>query len=319
VNDLCHSIRFFYTIALRETICMAYKRVKLNEEIVINQIITFHYYELPGSYVTKGEKHNFWEFVYVDKGEIDVRSDSGEFSVKQGEIVFYKPNEFHSGNSNAKFPPNLIIITFDCDSEAMKIFDNKRFSVNEQERRLLTQLVNEGYNALTPRLDKPYKKEMKAKKDSLFGSQQLVKLYLETLLIHFARRLRKTDSLSKLASTMNEKKDSDLTNQIIQFMNLTLHKSLSLKEVYNNFTVGRSQLLRTFKVTTGCGVMEYFNRLKIERAKILIREEQYNYTEIAEKLGYSSIHYFSRHFKRSTGMTPTAYARSVKARIENHR
>lgn len=298
---------------------LAYKRVTLNEVIVVNQIITFHYYELPSSYVTKGERHDFWEFVYVDKGELDVRSDSGVFSVKQGEVVFYKPNEFHSGSSNAKYPPNLIIMTFDCNSEAMKVFENQRFRVDEQERKWLTLLVNEGYNALAPRLDKPYKKQMKVKNDPLFGSEQLVKIYLETLLIHFARRLRRTAPLNKLDSTMNEKKDSDLTSQIIAFMNRSLHKSLTLKDIYSNFTVGRSQILRIFKAKTGYGMIEYFNRLKIEQAKILIREEQYNYTEIAERLGYSSIHYFSRHFKRSTGMTPTSYARSVKARIVNHR
>ncbi|MEG2842596.1 MAG: AraC family transcriptional regulator, partial [Ruthenibacterium sp.] len=43
-----------------------------------------------------------------------------------------------------------------------------------------------------------------------------------------------------------------------------------------------------------------------------IREGSHNFTEIASMLGYNSIHYFSRHFKKVTGMTPSEYASSVK-------
>ena len=58
--------------------------------------------------------------------------------------------------------------------------------------------------------------------------------------------------------------------------------------------------------------MEYFGKLKIARAKEMIREGSRNFTEIAAALGYQSIYYFSRHFKKVSGMTPSEYASSVK-------
>ncbi|MEG2287978.1 MAG: helix-turn-helix transcriptional regulator, partial [Ruthenibacterium sp.] len=58
--------------------------------------------------------------------------------------------------------------------------------------------------------------------------------------------------------------------------------------------------------------MEYFGTLKINAAKRIVREGNHNFTEIAVLLGYNSIHYFSRHFKKVTGMTPSEYASSVK-------
>lgn len=58
--------------------------------------------------------------------------------------------------------------------------------------------------------------------------------------------------------------------------------------------------------------MEYFGSMKIEKAQELIREGRHNFTEISALLGYTSIHYFSRHFKKVTGMTPSEYASSVK-------
>ena len=63
-------------------------------------------------------------------------------------------------------------------------------------------------------------------------------------------------------------------------------------------------------------VMEYFKRLKIKEAKVLIRENNHNFTQIASILGYNSIHYFSRTFKNVTGMTLSEYANSVKSLIE---
>ncbi len=297
---------------------MIYKHVPLSQEIVVDSIITFHYYELSGSYSTKGERHDFWEFVYVDKGEIHVKRENEQFSLKQGEVIFYKPNQFHGGRADVKSPPNLIIVTFDCASIAMNFFENKCFKVDAQEKKFLTLLVNEGYNALTPRLDKPFKRVMHKKKNAPFGSEQLIKVYLEALMIHFIRRLSKAESGTQLRSSDTDNKDEDLTTQLIAYMKEQVESKLTLTDICKKFAIGRSQLLRVFKSNTGCGVIEYLNDLKVERAKTMIREEKYNYTEIAKLLGYNSIHYFSRHFKRSTKMTPTQYSRSVRAKITHH-
>ena len=59
--------------------------------------------------------------------------------------------------------------------------------------------------------------------------------------------------------------------------------------------------------------MQYFQKMKIDRAKEMIREKKYNFSEISERLSFSSIHYFSRRFKAITGMTPSEYAASVRS------
>ena len=64
-------------------------------------------------------------------------------------------------------------------------------------------------------------------------------------------------------------------------------------------------------------VIAYCNQRKIERAKQLIREERMNISQIAESLGFSSIHYFSRMFKKIEGMAPAEYGRSIKS-LEDH-
>ncbi|HDY89701.1 MAG TPA: AraC family transcriptional regulator [bacterium] len=69
------------------------------------------------------------------------------------------------------------------------------------------------------------------------------------------------------------------------------------------------------KEKTGRSVMEYYKITKLEKAKELIREGDYTFTQIAAILNYSSLHYFSKIFKRYLGMTPTEYSSSVKLRL----
>ena len=55
--------------------------------------------------------------------------------------------------------------------------------------------------------------------------------------------------------------------------------------------------------------MEYYLALKIEKAKQLLRENELSVKEIAERLAFNEPNYFTKTFKRITGMTPTAYKR----------
>ena len=55
----------------------------------------------------------------------------------------------------------------------------------------------------------------------------------------------------------------------------------------------------------------FYCQMKINRAKELIREKNHTFTEISEILGFDNALYFSRVFKRITGMSPREYANSV--------
>lgn len=48
---------------------MAYVKTYLKREIVIDSIVTIHYFEYTSDFIFHGESHDFWEFLYVDRGE----------------------------------------------------------------------------------------------------------------------------------------------------------------------------------------------------------------------------------------------------------
>ena len=51
---------------------MAYYGVNLHDSITLGRIFSIHYFEYMSDFSFEGESHNFWEFVCVDKGEVDV-------------------------------------------------------------------------------------------------------------------------------------------------------------------------------------------------------------------------------------------------------
>lgn len=293
---------------------MDYKSTLLKEEIVIKKIVSVHYFEYAKDYVFEGEKHDFWEFLYVDKGEVEVMAGSLGFKLKQGEIIFHKPNEFHNVWANGKVAPNLIVLSFECKSPAIKYYENKILTISDFEKNLLVQIINEAKEAFTSELDITYLKKLEKRQESLFGCEHLIKIYLEQLLISMIRKGNSVNSNSRLSTATKERSDTDLLQRIINFLNENVTKNITFDDVCRFSSLSRTSLKVLFKDKKGTGVIEYFKKLKIEEAKKMIREGQYNFTQISEILGYASIHYFSRHFKNVTGMTPSEYVLSVKSK-----
>jgi AraC-like DNA-binding protein len=289
---------------------MRFPRYEIREELHIRKLISCYYFELSKNYKYAGEKHDFWEIFYVDKGEIELDTDSGHFCLKQGDLLFHEPDEFHSPRSNGKVSPNVFVVTFECDSEPMSFFlRNKMFHLTDKERFVLAQLIEEGWNSFGPN-PTGSGRILTPRENAPFGSEQLFKVHLETLLIHLIRSGH-ADKESPAAPVPREKQEIGMADKIITYMNEHIGENLTLDQLCDHFAIGRTQISILFKKRVGCGVMEYLNQLKIDRAKMYIREDVYNLTEISELLGYSSVHYFSRHFKKSTDMTPSEYAKTL--------
>lgn len=67
---------------------MTYVKTTLQHSIDIDAIITLHYFEYMKNFEFKGESHNFWEFLYVDKGTVAVRADDTWTTLYTGDISF---------------------------------------------------------------------------------------------------------------------------------------------------------------------------------------------------------------------------------------
>ncbi|MBR2339011.1 MAG: AraC family transcriptional regulator [Clostridia bacterium] len=294
----------------------AFVHTVLRREIEIESIVTLHYFEHASNYVFEGERHDFWEVVYVDKGKLEVVADNDGYELQQGQMIFHQPDQFHNLYANGTVAPNVVIVTFVCHSPAMSFFKNRIAYATQRQRDLLAQIVKEGRQAFTGPLGDPYTTQMPRAEQQPFGCEQLIQLSLEALLIDIIRSDAPAQQRPKSSSSIKHRSDCDLVARVVHYMEEHLCDSLSFSNICQFSAQSATNLKTIFKSVTGQGVMEYYRGLKIEQAKIMLREGCGNITQIADRLGYSSVHYFSRHFKQATGMTPREYTLSVHANMK---
>lgn len=294
---------------------MTYIKTKLKKEITIDSIITIHYFEYMKDFVFKGESHDFWEFLYVDNGTVSVCSDDTWLTLNTGDIIFHQPNEFHAIKSIGKNSPNLIAISFVCDSPAMDFFIQKNFTLTDEERALISRIISEGRKSFATPMHIPSVEQVQIKDETPFASQQLILLYLELFLITAVRNHpENTATRTSLPKASPEKKATkqERIEKILQYMEFHICEQIKITDICDAFSISRSSLQALFHETMNCGVIDYFNNMKIQRAKDIIRDGTMNFTEIAYFLSYSSLPYFSKQFKAATGMSPSEYSSSVK-------
>lgn len=301
---------------------MTYIRTQLHQEIKIDAIITLHYFEYMKDFAFRGEAHDFWEFLYVDKGCVSVGNGERWLTLNTGDIIFHKPNEFHAIKSIGKSSPNLITGSFLTRSPAILFFEDKTFTLLAEERRIVSQLIAEARNAFSTPIHVPSIEKVELRENAPFASQQLVLLYLELFLITLYRNHSESTPMEADSPAPGRKETVKPLNKSIsreglfrdiqQYMEFHICESLTVSQICDAFSISRSALHALFHEALGIGVIDHFNRMKIKRAKEIIRDGNMNLTEIAYFLSYSSLPYFSKQFKKVTGMSPLQYATSIK-------
>ena len=73
-------------------------------------------------------------------------------------------------------------------------------------------------------------------------------------------------------------------------------------------------LARGFRKAYGCSVGAYLRRLRLARAAERLAESEYTLAEIALEAGFADQSHFSNLFRRETGVSPSAFRRSVRPR-----
>ena len=283
-----------------------YYKHKIENLLVISRIVTIHYFEFDKDYVAPMEAHDFWELVYADKESIICTSDGREALLSEGEVLFHKPNEQHSLRSNGETAPNVFVISFECKSEAVRFFENKQLRLGKNLLRFVYAIIEESKRTFDLPFSDPELKKMKLLAQPTLGGQQLIKNYLEILLVNLMRSETEKED-AEVFFLSEEKVGEQVAEQVIRYLKSHLYDRVTIAEICEALSYNKSYIFQQFKKATNCSVMAYFTRLKIERAKRMLRESSYSVTEISDRLSFDTPNYFSKTFKRITGYTPLQY------------
>ena len=283
-----------------------YYKHKIENLLLVSKIVTIHYFEFDKNFASKGESHDFWELVYADKESIVCTANGKEITLNEGELLFHKPNEFHTLSANEKKAPNVFIISFVCKSEAIRFFEEKKLNLDKDLRKFVYMIIEESKKTFDLPYSNPDLKRMELRERPTLGGQQLIKNLLEILLINLMRNETEKEN-SNETFLFKEDFDGQITKRIIEILNENVKGNLSIKDLCEKLNYNRSYLFRQFKATTGKTIMAYFTNLKIDRAKKLLRKTDMTVTQISEEFAFDSPNYFSKTFKKTTGYTPLQY------------
>lgn len=298
---------------------MPYVKTPLYSELELKELITIHYFEYMNNFEFRGESHNFWEFMYVDHGTLQVCSDDQWATLNAGDIIFHRPNEFHAIKSVSKEPPSFAAMSFTTDSPAMDFFIKKGFSLLPEERELLSLILSEARKSLSTPIHVPSVEQVLFRPDAPFAAHQILRMYLEIFLISAIRNHNTdSDTLSFVQKEILPRKasQSERLENILSYMEFRICDRLTVEDICNTFSIGRSTLQSLFHKQLGCGAMDHFSQMKIDRAKTLIRTGSMTITEIAYFLSFNSPSHLSHKFHTLTGMSPSEYASSIRGLTE---
>ena len=283
-----------------------YYKHKIENLLTVNKIVVVQYYEFDKDFTSQTESHNFWEMTYVDKGNVLCYRDGEELLLSEGEVLFHKPGITHSLKTDGKRAPNVFIICFEMKSAAAGFFENRRMRLDNRLCGLVFNIIEESKRTFDLPYSDPELRKMKLLSSPVLGGMQVIRNYLETLLINLMRD--GSDASSQEAVFLrHEELDGKIAERIIAYMREHVEEKLSIADICERFHYNPSYIFRQFKKAVGCSVMAYFTRLKIERAKLLLRETELSVAEVAAALSFDSPNYFTKTFKRITGYTPFTY------------
>lgn len=275
--------------------------------ISVSKIIHFLFKRFTSGEIDAYGAHNFWEMVYLESGEAVVSFDNLKVQLFPGDALFLKPGQNHSISSSTS-GGTMFFLLFKSESEAMRLFEEFKISLDKEQKNLIYKLYDEAKNIFS--FDKKYKNIATLSSVGLLnqvplGAQQLFKIYLEELLISIGRIIEKKSHI--ITYTTKEELETLIFQKAVEKISQSVYTDFSVDTLVKCLGYGRTYISTVFKKHSGVSIIEYYTSLKIKEAKKLLKENTLSVSAIAEKLNYKNQYYFSRVFKKVEGISPTEY------------
>lgn len=240
------------------------------------------------------------DFVFIRKGSIEKMVCSSLFGVEEGMIMLLPPHKIRTFIHNSP------------DVEGFYCHFSNEFIAEGPGLKYLQEILNHADLIDDPTLflDQEHRERIFVilqQMEELYRHRQsldLIRLYLFTVLgevRHFIEKLPRPDLSANEALVFRFRKL--ITSQI-----QNLH---SVKEYADLLSISPNHLNKSIKKTTGKTASEIINESLLMEAKALLSLPNLSVSEIAFALGVDDVSYFSRFFKKHSGLSPSDYRKGI--------
>lgn len=279
------------------------EKIILNDEISITSINSMFIYHFDMGYkLHYFDVHDALELIYVDDGVEEVYEENVMYEVKKGEAFLHKSNTPHKDGCISK-SSHVYIISFEADEKQFAPFFDRIIKLEKKDDLLLKEVFETYINNMESSNSFWFSdhKNVSKIKNPTFGIKQIIKNKLELFFLGLLNP--KQEETNKTISTRN----SPVVNQVIKVLKEMIEENFSLDKIASKLSYSKSYLCRQFKKETGSTIINYFYTIKIEEAKKLLFNDNYTIAEVSDKLGFDSVQYFSKVFKKYCGLSPAVW------------
>lgn len=246
--------------------------------------------------------HDFLEINFIEGGSgINIIGDK-KYVITPGDFYIINNLERHIGVSDGTlkimvivFNPTFIFQNNPLDFGYLKSFFNRgvHFS-NKVDKN------DEYYDELESIKSKLYK-EWNNKNE---GYRLIIKALLMNLLAILYRHFKANDEILDESPAV---KSYERINLVLDYINLNFTKELQLDELAHIAFMSRTYFSTCFKASMNMNIAKYIDLLRINRACMYLKTTNKSVTIIAYEIGFNSISYFNKVFKKYMKLTPTRY------------
>jgi len=238
--------------------------------------------------------HDYFQMYYCMAGEGVFHLDGEDLRLTKDDCLIIKPDQIHE--------------LYPMPGGQFRIVDTKFYILDEQ----LYQLILEAPSIISIPDDafRDLQQHMRSEWVSQSAySNTLAALLFEQSLYLYLRQGTSASSEISLFTSMEQKtaQFTGVEKKIADYLLEHYWEVVTLDRLANELRYSKNHLCKVFKGASGITISEYNNFLKIRKAYDLVCYTDAQISEIAKACGFSSVHYFSRTFRKYVGMAPSQF------------
>ncbi|NSW56862.1 MAG: helix-turn-helix transcriptional regulator [Armatimonadetes bacterium] len=235
-----------------------------------------------------------WQVVYVLCGKGQVRIGDAWYGVRARDLYMIQPGEEHASRDDAGTQPELWELRFSIGRGARIPFALSTIPAIMRDVRdpalmeTLRQLIDE-FSAREP------------------GWEWLCSLLVEEFLL---RVCRLAGSAGAAAAGRAQSAHEEAIIRVRRYIHFHFHEPLTVQGLAREAGMSPRRFAEIFRAVCGRPPMDYVIDVRLDRAAELLREGRLTVSQVADRTGFATVHYFSRVFRRKRGASPSAYRRA---------